>query len=104
MRTKESKQLNNNYMPAVSLDKSTSPKMEELFQKLQKNNDQYTSLLSQLETSLHKILDKRQPEKKSTETPVQPSDAISAINQQVYIFELENEWLARLIDHIQEIV
>lgn len=82
------------------------PKLVEVFDRQSRLNDDYMGMLSKLEDSLNKILDKRQQGKeidpKGAESTA--TDAITALHQQLNRLESYNSRFSQLIYHVQEII
>lgn len=93
-----------NENPKQGLPEPEVKKLESIHHRLSSCNSQYVSMLSQLEDKLHKILDRSTPEKsmKGEQKPV--GDFNSSINEQLDFYESHNQYLERLLNHINEIV
>jgi len=88
-------------MPAVEMTPSA---LRQISGNLLTFNNTYSSLLDDVENKLNCIIDKRVP--KSEEQPKQtdPADMIEEINRQSSRFDLNNERLKKLLNHLCEIV
>jgi NAD+--asparagine ADP-ribosyltransferase len=95
---------NYNDNPKQTLTEPDTKKLEAIHHRLSMCNSQYVSMLSQLEDKLHKILDKRTPEKGLKGEQKVSTDFNSSVNEQLDYYEQHNMYLERLLNHLNEIV
>lgn len=90
---------------ARRVDEAPQPQMQTVLTRFSNANNRQRNLLEQLEDRLHKIHNKRGPEKSPTpkEIPIS-NDSIQSLHDELNRFDNENDTLEKLVSHISEII